>query len=74
MKPIAISTKKVPAGAKLQVFGWGSLWEDGLSPIDLQVLTVKSISDEVCKLQSPKTVHESHLCTLNPDGEGVCTV
>lgn len=74
VQPIKISTKVVPAGAKLQVFGWGLLWDDGLQPIDLQVLNVKSISDEVCKLQSPTTAHESHLCTLSPDGEGVCTV
>lgn len=74
VQPIKISAKVVPAGAKLQVFGWGLLWDDGLSPIDLQVLNVASISDEVCKLQSPKTAHESHLCTLSPDGEGVCTV
>lgn len=47
--------------------------EDGLSPLDLQVLNVTSISDEDCKLKSPKTFHASHLCTLNPEGQGVCT-
>lgn len=74
VQPIKYSKKVVEAGAHLQVSGWGQLWEDGLSPLDLQVLNVTSISDEECKLKSPKTFHESHLCTLNPDGQGVCTV
>lgn len=74
VQPIKYSKKEIKAGTKLLISGWGLLWEDGLSPIDLQVLNVTSISDEECKLKSPKTFHDSHLCTLNPDGQGVCTV
>lgn len=38
----------------------------------LQVLYVKSISNEECQRKSKDYIDESHLCTLSPKGEGMC--
>lgn len=40
----------------------------------LQVLNVSAVSNEVCIGYHGNTVHESHLCTLTKEGEGVCSV
>lgn len=38
----------------------------------LQVLYVRSISNEECQQKSEYYIDESHLCTLSPKGEGMC--
>lgn len=45
----------------------------GDRPDLLQVLDVNAISNDECK-KSVKPFHESHLCTLNGLGEGICSV
>lgn len=40
----------------------------------LQVLYVKSISNEVCKSKSNDYIDGSHLCTLSPKNQGMCVV
>lgn len=42
-------------------------------PKNLQVLNVTSISNEECRKQV-RIVHDSHLCTLNQAGHGICGV
>lgn len=46
----------------------------GAIPQHLQVLKVKSVSQEECKSYHGATVHDSHLCTFSKAGEGVCSV
>lgn len=42
-------------------------------PKILQVLNVTSISNEECQKKQPNVVHDSHLCTLAPRGQGICS-
>lgn len=50
------------------------LQKGGKKPDKLQVLYVKSISNEDCQQKIKEFVDESHLCTISPINEGVCTV
>lgn len=43
-------------------------------PKKLQVLNLTSISNEECQEKQPNVVHDSHLCTLSPTGQGICSV
>lgn len=45
---------------------------NGEIPDNLQVLNVTSLSNEECKKLA--TVHDSHLCTISPRGQGICGV
>lgn len=73
VQPIKYSPNQVPVGADMQVTGWGKPQINGTIPDNLQVLNVKSISNEQCK-KDDKFVHDSHLCTLGPRGKGICGV
>lgn len=73
VRPIKYSAEEVPIGASLQATGWGYLKRNGVTPDNLQVLNVTSITNEECEKKS-KAVHESHLCTKSPYGQGVCNV
>lgn len=44
------------------------------SPDKLQVLNLTVISTPECRKINGKTVHDSHLCTFNKEGEGACYV
>lgn len=49
--------------------------ENGTRPDNLQVLDVRSISNEECndeKFDLSIAAHESHLCTLNTANGGIC--
>lgn len=48
--------------------------EKGPRSEKLQVLFVKSISNEECESKSDEYVDESHLCTISPKKQGMCGV
>lgn len=76
VQPVPLSAEGVPNGANLVVTGWGQLSTSKFSkkPDKLQILFVKSISNEECQQRSREFIHETHLCTLNRFGEGICHV
>lgn len=43
-------------------------------PNNLQLLNVTSITNKDCQKKQPNVVHDSHLCTQDPPGHGICTV
>lgn len=43
-------------------------------PKNLQVLNATAISNKECQEKQPNVVHDSHLCTIAPPGQGICSV
>lgn len=76
VQPVVLSPEEVPSGSNLVVTGWGRLSSSKFSkkPDKLQILFVQSISNEECQQISREFIHQSHLCTLNRIGEGICHV
>lgn len=74
VQPIKYSNKFVEGGTHLQTTGWGRVSAGGPIPQMLQVLKVDAVTNEECYDYHGSTVHDSHLCTLTEEGEGVCSV
>lgn len=74
VQPIKFSAEEVQPDTNLQTTGWGYTKTNGPRSEKLQVLYLKSISNEECQLRSAEYIDESHLCTLSPKGEGMCSV
>lgn len=74
VQPVTLSPAEVPSGSILVVSGWGQLSKIRKKPDKLQILFVQSISNEECQQKSREYIHQTHLCTLNRFGEGICHV
>lgn len=73
VQPIKLDTNAVATGTKLMFYGWGQL-ANGNNPRTLQVIYFAKVSDEECKKVLSAQIHESHICTLNKVGQGICKV
>lgn len=81
--PIDLSDPKVSAvglpqenpGAAVDVIlaGWGTLFNGGSVPNNLQFLNSRTIAVEDCQARlSPNPVYESQVCAFTASGQGAC--
>ncbi|XP_051169793.1 chymotrypsin-2-like isoform X2 [Leptopilina boulardi] len=70
--PIKLLSKELQGeGYIATLTGWGRTYVTSITPTRLQVIKLKIISTEECKLQI-NNVKNSHICTLNKEGQGAC--
>lgn len=74
VQPIKYTANEITSGTRLQITGWGRQHENGTITDKLQILYVKSLSNEECQNRTADYIDESHLCTISDRDEGVCTV
>lgn len=72
IQPIPLSDKTIRAGVTATASGWGRT-STGSTPLNLQVLQVKTISYDDCKKVFGSILFDfTSFCTLTQAGQGIC--
>lgn len=68
---IPISSSSVGSGVAVTLSGWGTLFNGGSTPNNLQFINLQTISNTVCA-QRQNPIFSSSICTYTRSGEGAC--
>ncbi|XP_055591229.1 trypsin zeta-like [Uranotaenia lowii] len=76
VQPIHFSTDAVQPGSRARMFGWGHTEFGGSNSNALQFVVLNVIDNDVCRANlggDAIRVGDSSLCTMNREGQGICT-
>ncbi|KAF2905793.1 hypothetical protein ILUMI_00388 [Ignelater luminosus] len=74
VQPISLANSVLPGGTSCVLSGWGSIrYPNQIEPNALQHIALNSITFNQCANALPGyPIFETHVCTLNRQGEGAC--
>jgi trypsin len=72
VQPIALTDFEVDGDELAVLTGWGQLSNPGGVPNNLQIIQLRTITNEKCKATHGSSVYDGNICTFTKTGEGAC--